>query len=151
MNIRNSVKAVIVHNGYVLLTKNKDDEGYFYLFPGGGQVHGETFYEALKRECLEEIGFEVEMGELLFVREYIGKNHEHSIFDYHVHQVEFYFGCTLSGNGGEPSNPDEHQIGVEWVEINKLLDHRIYPKEITKYITNEVKKEKDPIYLGDVN
>jgi ADP-ribose pyrophosphatase YjhB (NUDIX family) len=61
-----------------LLTKNQDDEGYFYLFPGGGQEHGETIHDALIRECIEEVGEEVEIGELLHVREYIGKNHEHS-------------------------------------------------------------------------
>jgi 8-oxo-dGTP diphosphatase len=49
----------------ILLTKNQDDEGYFYLFPGGGQEHGETIHNALLRECMEEVGEEVEIGELL--------------------------------------------------------------------------------------
>ncbi|YCI79744.1 hypothetical protein M1D47_21395 [Bacillus sp. R1-10] len=39
-------------------------------------------HNALLRECMEEVGEEVEIGELLHIREYIGKNHEHfhSIF-----------------------------------------------------------------------
>lgn len=60
--IRNSVKAIIIMNGEILLTKNQDPEGFFYLFPGGGQEHGETFHEALQRECLEEIGSSVQIG-----------------------------------------------------------------------------------------
>ena len=41
----------------ILLTKNQDDdEGYFYLFPGGCQEHGETIHNALLRECMEEVG-----------------------------------------------------------------------------------------------
>nr|WP_317851925.1 NUDIX domain-containing protein [Planococcus sp. 4-30] len=56
MFIRNSAKAVILKDSKVLLTKNVDDEGFFYLFPGGGQDHGETLPETVKRECLEEIG-----------------------------------------------------------------------------------------------
>jgi 8-oxo-dGTP diphosphatase len=76
MNIRNFVKALIVQEGKLLVTKNNDEEGEFYLCPGGGQEHGETFHETLQRECMEEIGQEVEIGELLFIREYIGKSHE---------------------------------------------------------------------------
>ncbi|MDP9739322.1 UNVERIFIED_ORG: 8-oxo-dGTP pyrophosphatase MutT (NUDIX family) [Bacillus sp. B2I3] len=79
----------------ILLTKNQDDEGYFYLFPGGGQEHGETIHNALLSECMEEVGEEVEIGELLHIREYIGKNHVHSSFDFHVHQVEYYFVSNL--------------------------------------------------------
>lgn len=73
MLIRNSAKAVILKDSKVLLTKNIDDEGFFYLFPGGGQDHIETLPETVKRECLEEIGQQVEVGELLHLREYIGK------------------------------------------------------------------------------
>jgi ADP-ribose pyrophosphatase YjhB (NUDIX family) len=76
-------------------TKNQDDEGYFYLFPGGGQEHGETIHNELLRECIEEVGKEVEIGELLHIREYIGKNHVHSSFDFNVHQVEYYLVCNL--------------------------------------------------------
>ena len=53
--IRNSAKAVIIQNEKILLTKNKDDFGFFYLFPGGGQDHGEELKDAVKRECLEEL------------------------------------------------------------------------------------------------
>jgi 8-oxo-dGTP diphosphatase len=156
MKIRNSAKAIILdHNREVLLlTKNEDEEGYFYLCPGGGQEHGETLHEALKRECIEEAGYDVEIGELLYIREYIGKNHEYSTLDHHVHQVEFYFVCDLKDADNtykEPTNPDSHQVGIEWVDINKLKDYRLYPNEIKKDIVRYFKKEKSPVYLGDVN
>ncbi|WEG19239.1 NUDIX domain-containing protein (plasmid) [Alkalihalophilus pseudofirmus] len=156
MNIRNSAKAIIVNSDRdkVLLTKNKDEEGFFYLCPGGGQEHGETLLEALKRECIEEVGFHIQIGELLHIREYIGKNHEYSTFDYDVHQVENYFVCELKENKInqiEPINPDSHQVGIEWVLVNDLLEYRLYPKEIRKYIVKHFNKEKAPVYLGDVN
>lgn len=37
MQIRNSVKALIIEDDKILLTKNQDIEGNFYLCPGGGQ------------------------------------------------------------------------------------------------------------------
>ncbi|MGG1482846.1 NUDIX domain-containing protein [Peribacillus castrilensis] len=153
MSIRNSAKAIIISGDKILLTKNQDDEGYFYLFPGGGQEHGETIHNALLRECMEEVGEEVEIGELLHIREYIGKNHEHSSFDFHVHQVEYYFVCNLvkEKNDKAPTNPDSHQVGVEWIHINDLLQYRIYPKELRKYIIQHVNHQKSPVYLGDIN
>jgi 8-oxo-dGTP pyrophosphatase MutT (NUDIX family) len=111
MKIRNSAKAIIVNRDMVLLTKNQDKEGYFYLCPGGGQEHGETLHNALKRECIEEVGYYIEIGELLHIREYIGKNHEYSSFDFNVHQVEYYFVCELkdeTNNHIEPISSDSH-------------------------------------------
>ncbi|MEI5909354.1 NUDIX domain-containing protein [Bacillus spongiae] len=154
MNIRNSAKAIIISEESVLLTKNQDDEGYFYLFPGGGQEHGETIHHTLKRECMEEVGKEVEIGELLHVREYIGKNHEHSSFDYIIHQVEYYFVCTLVNElniDKLPTNPDSHQVGIEWIPINELFQYRIYPKELRQYLIKYSNNEKSPVYLGDIN
>jgi 8-oxo-dGTP diphosphatase len=46
MHIRNSAKAIIIQNGKVLLTINLGKDGYFYMFPGGGQEHGETLHQA---------------------------------------------------------------------------------------------------------
>jgi len=152
MLIRNSAKAVILKNSKVLLTKNIDDEGFFYLFPGGGQDHGETLFETVKRECLEEIGQQVEVGELLHLREYIGKNHEHVEFDRHVHQIETYFVCQLkSEQATKPTDPDSHQVGIEWVAVNHLLEYRIYPKDLRKYIQEFDAGKRNKVYLGDIN
>jgi 8-oxo-dGTP diphosphatase len=154
MKIRNSAKAIIINDDKVLLTKNQDHEGYFYLFPGGGQEHGETIHDALIRECMEEIGREVKVGELLHVREYIGKNHEHSSFDFDIHQVEYYFTCHIVNavaNPTTPTNPDSHQVGIEWIHINDLLEYRIYPKELRKHIIKHTNNETSPVYLGDIN
>lgn len=51
--IRNSAKAIIIEDGKILFTKNKTENGLFYLLPGGGQEHDETLVEALKREWLD--------------------------------------------------------------------------------------------------
>ncbi|WP_034759531.1 NUDIX domain-containing protein [Rossellomorea vietnamensis] len=150
MPIRNSAKAIIIKDNKLLLTKNKDEDSIFYLFPGGGQEHGETLHETLKRECLEEIGCEVSVGELIHVREYIGKNHEHAAFDSALHQMEFYFTCTLIhewNNDQTPSNPDSHQVGVEWIDLSKLKEYRYYPREIESYLVNKSPR----VYLGDIN
>lgn len=154
MSIRNSAKAIIIEDSKVLLTKNVDEEGHFYLFPGGGQDHGEVLSDTVKRECIEEIGENVEVKDLLHIREYIGKNHEHAYFDSHVHQIEYYFVCRIrtEQNGSSvPSNPDSHQVGIEWVPIQDLMNFRIYPKGIRTYIQEYENKKRNTVYLGDIN
>lgn len=149
--IRNSAKAVIIHNEHVLLTKNEDDRGSFYLFPGGGQEHGESLHEAVRRECIEEIGQEVIVNDLLYVREYIGKNHQFAEWDSDVHQVEFYFSCELKEQAADIANginPDEMQIGVEWVKFSDLEHIRVYPQILAPIL---IGKLRSGAYLGDVN
>ena len=154
MGVRNSAKAVIVQEGKLLAIKKQDKEGFYYVLPGGGQEHGENLHEALKRECVEEINVEVEIGELMFIREYIGKNHEHAAFDSDVHQMEFMFlgemkaGHTDVGNG---TVPDDGQIGVEWIPLTDLLDYRLYPQTMREYVIDYFLGKKRPTYLGDIN
>jgi len=154
MNIRNSAKAVILKDAKLLLTKNRDQEGLFYIFPGGGQDHGEALTDTVKRECLEEAGAKVEVGQLLHIREYIGKNHEHTAFDSGVHQIEYYFLCELLQGTNEfavPTNPDSHQLGIEWVAVEDLPTYRIYPKAIVPFIQGLAEDKTGAVYLGDVN
>lgn len=149
--IRNSAKAIIIQQGKMLLTKNKDNDGFFYLFPGGGQEHGEVLKETLKRECIEELGVQVEVQDLVYVREYIGKNHEFVAWDHDVHQVEFYFVCSLAQEAPaqmDGTQPDQDQIGVEWVDIRQLDHIRLYPKALGHHLVNS---EMNVRYLGDVN
>ena len=148
--IRNSAKAIIVDSNKLLLTKNKDEQGFFYLFPGGGQEKGEELKATVIRECIEEIGCNVVVGDLVYLREYIGKNHEFADWDFDVHQVEFYFECRINDHGEtfKGLNPDSYQVDVEWVEFNRLQEIRVYPRKLVEQIMN---KQDRPIYIGDAN
>ncbi|TVX95328.1 NUDIX domain-containing protein [Cohnella terricola] len=148
--IRNSAKALIIQDGRVLLTKNKDNDGFFYLFPGGGQEKGEELKDAVVRECIEEIGCRVNVQDLVFVREYIGKNHQFAEWDHDYHQVEFYFECMIEPGEavGKGTNPDNAQVDVEWIEISKLSDIRIYPAALIEKLAQGSYK---PCYIGDTN
>ena len=154
MNIRNSAKAVIVRENKLLVIKKEDKDGFYYILPGGGQEHGENLHQALKRECIEEIGEDVEIGDMIFLREYIGKNHEHSEFDHKVHQTEYMFLCRLKNNDNVVGNgtiPDDGQIGVEWLPLSNLLEHRLYPQKLRTHFINYFNGDKHTTYLGDIN
>ena len=89
--IRVAAKAVVIDGEEILLTRNlhpNDPDGEFYLLPGGGQHYGESLSECIRREVLEETGYDVSVGEVVFVRDYIGANHEFAAYEPDVHQVE---------------------------------------------------------------
>jgi 8-oxo-dGTP diphosphatase len=149
--LRTSVKAIIIRQGRILLAKYVDKVGDWYCLPGGGQLHGEPLPEALRRECLEEIGLQVRVGRLVFVRDYIAKNHEFAETDSYLHQVELMFECEVEGEY-EPAigaTPDVGQEGAAWLELMKLKDYRVYPKVLPDLLSEGV--PSGVVYLGDVN
>ncbi len=150
-SIRLSIKGIIIKDKQILLTYNRYKGEEFYLLPGGGQKHGEPIDEALKRECLEEIGYNVTLDELIFIRDYIGKNHQFSVEDAEIHQVELMFTCILgSGNLKSAKMHDDYQIDARWVPLNSLKDINIHPKVLKEVIHSNGSFEQQT-YLGDTN
>jgi 8-oxo-dGTP diphosphatase len=147
--VRTSTKAVIIKDDALLVILGCSEAGdeYYYL-PGGGQEKFETLEQALKRECIEEIDAKVIVGNLLFVRDYIARNHEFAAFDPNFHQVDFFFECTLEPdqipkNG---ASPDSTQLGVCWLPLRELETANLYPKKLKTALFT-----RDRVYLGDVN
>lgn len=153
--LRNSVKAVIIREGQLLVTVNRDAWGEFLLLPGGGQRFGETMIEALKRECQEEIGCDIVVKELLGIREYIGAHHEFAAIDAELHQIEIMFLCELAP-GCEPQagkltdkEKSWEQTGIAWLPLFRLRDYRIYPSVLAEWL--QAWPHIPPRYWGDVN
>lgn len=152
---RNSVKAVIIHEGAVLLTVNRDQWGEFLLLPGGGQRFGEDMVEALHRECREELGCEVLVGDLIGARDYIGAHHEFAEYDADFHQVEMFFrvdlapGCEARLGPLADDEGDWAQTGIAWVPLADLPGRRIYPAALREWLPSLPEPQKR--YLGDVN
>jgi ADP-ribose pyrophosphatase YjhB (NUDIX family) len=149
--IRVAVKALVVEDDRLLVTVNGGHDETFYLCPGGGQHHGEDAHQALRRECLEEVGCAVVVGELAFVRDYIGAEHEFAEHDGWVHQQELYFFCALVP-GEEPrmgTLADTFQTGVTWLALEGLSEEPLWPKALTGWLAT--RPAERPRYLGSVN
>ncbi|WP_455381317.1 NUDIX domain-containing protein [Salinispira pacifica] len=166
--IRNSAKALILDGDRFLAVRKQSGDRHYYVLPGGGQEREETLAETLRRECLEEINAEVRVKELLFVREYIGKNHEFAQFDSDLHQVEFIFRCEVADADSVCTgvHPDARQVGVQWFPVDGAEATKLYPKVLRRQIGTLRPTEADngaarpdgsaapdlpPVYLGDVN
>lgn len=154
MKIRSSVQAVIIRENQILTIKKYDYNKFMNILPGGGQEPGETLKEAVVRECLEETGLKVQAGELLFVSEYIGKNHEHAEWDSNVHVVVHLFECLYPDDDssfGKGTEFDPDQLGFEWLPLENLQNTNLYPKAIIPFLTEYgLRNRKSVTYVGDM-
>jgi len=143
-HIRNSAKALIIRDGKVLASKMDWDGDIFYILPGGGQDVGELLTEAVKRECAEELGVEVEPKSLVFVIE--GERGEA------FHKIDVVFLCEyVKEIEGAEIKPDENQVGIEWLGISNLMDAPLYPKKLRSAIMGFHNNEPVEVYLGNEN
>lgn len=151
--VRVAARAVIVRGGELLVVILRDDSGPFYILPGGGQKHGETLSDTVRRECLEELGIAVRPGKMLYMREYIGKNHAFKARHKAFHQVEVVFECEIENadNIGHGFEEDKRQVGYTWIPLSRLRDARLFPSVFKTFLREDDTLEIPFGYLGDVN
>lgn len=151
--IRVAARAVIVRDGALLVVTLRDASGSFYILPGGGQKHGETLENTVRRECAEELGIRVKPGKMLYLREYIGKNHDFKARHKAFHQVEVVFRCEIENdeNLGHGSEEDKRQVGFSWIPLTQLRDARFFPSVFKNFLRDDGSLDVPFGYLGDIN
>jgi len=85
--VRNSAKALVIRDGKMAAIRIRDAGEEWYIMPGGGMEPEETLPEAVRREVMEELGLEVECGDLLFVIE--------GVHGEAFHRVDLVFECRV--------------------------------------------------------
>lgn len=153
IKLRNTAKAIIVQDNRILFVKyiSKRTGIVYYVLPGGGQEGGETFVDTLKRECLEELAAEIDVGEIALIAEYIGKNHKFADLHSELHRIECMFFCTLKSSIdlSKATNTDTDQIGFEWLGYEEISKKTVYP-EVLKKVFDQQGNIITPLYLGDI-
>ena len=147
-NIRNAVRALIIRDHHILLLrKGGDIRGERYALPGGAQDAGETLHQALYRECMEEIGAEVEILDLIHVADY--HRQRSGLPATTRHQIEFLFACAVADSyvPHSGSHPDSHQLEVIWASLDELMEMPLLPKSIAAWIVNP-DKLSSRVYMG---
>ncbi|MCX6918233.1 MAG: NUDIX domain-containing protein [Verrucomicrobia bacterium] len=150
--VRTAARAVILRGPELLVVRVRTDEGEFLVLPGGGQEHGETLTDTVQREVFEELGLKVVPGRLVYLREYVGKNHGMHRIHGRFHQVEAVFHCAcgdFSPIGGGLTT-DRRQIGFEWIPLEKLADYPLSPQGLGAIIAQSL-QDGSARYLGDVH
>jgi ADP-ribose pyrophosphatase YjhB (NUDIX family) len=148
--IRNAVRAVIVRDGAILMQEKwAQAKGTWYTLPGGGQDVKETLESALVRECEEEIGVRIEVGELLSVADFFKQRD--TAYPSVRHLIEIYFACRVPAQYQPISghHPDKHQVDVVWLPFNRLADAPLYPKDLSRLLPQIIGAARAD-YLGEI-
>src|SRR5688572_4730076 len=92
--VREAARAIVTDEDGLIALLHVSNKNYYKL-PGGGMEKGEDRIQALKRECLEEIGCHIEVtGEIGSIVEY------RKIF--HIKQISHCYLARLKGSKGTP-------------------------------------------------
>lgn len=113
-NLREAARAIVLdaeNNVAILHVTNEK----YYKIPSGGIEHNENKIDALKRECLEEIGCEIKVIDEIGV---ITENRKM----FKLNQVSYCYFAKVVGEKGNPEfTEDEIKEGFEllWIPYEK--------------------------------
>ena len=145
---RLSVRAVVIDDGHLLLSRYEDDRGQWHVVPGGGVEHGETIEEAFARETREECGRSLPMGEVMFIREIITDRHDDTNLPQNFHQIEIFVRSSANrADGLQPTEPDTDQIDLIWQPLAELDKILFFPIGLTENFKNQ---DWPTTYVGEM-
>ena len=135
-------RAIILHEGKLLVVKHHNKHEFVAL-PGGHLEWGEDVRECVRREIIEELGIEPEIGRLLFVNTFQdGEN---------IQPIEFFFEVTNGADYINSQNLDRthaHEIeNMFWVNPEDEVNLR--PVEIARYFKEGKILSDEPRYIKD--
>ena len=142
MTRRIAVRGIIIKGNTLLAMKfRQDDDGEseHWGTPGGGLDEGESFHEGLHREMIEETGIAPEIGELLFIQQYISElnGKEQLEFFYHIKNTDDYAAVDL----GATSHGLLEMTRVEFVDPKVELVKPLFLRDIN--LAEHVERSKN--------
>ncbi len=113
---RTAIRAVVYDSreniGILSVEKQK-----YHKLPGGGKEDGESDYETLKRECLEELGCDIEiLGEVGKIIEY------RKMFN--IKQTAICYLAKVVGQKGKPFFTEEetkNEFCIKWLSVEEAI------------------------------
>lgn len=140
-NIIIKVRGIIIHDNKLLIVKHKETN--FMALPGGHLEYGEDVVTCLKRELIEELGVNPEIGRLLYI----------NTFKVNNQFVEFFFEVK---NGEKYLNIDglerthAHELAeILWVSTDTNI--QILPKQFNEDFKNNKIFEGETKFINELN
>lgn len=124
---RPSTYGIIFNENKIVILTNKSNHKLW--FPGGGIEINETLEEGLKREVREETGLEVEVKNLLLVKEnfFYFQAIDDVYKDSAYHAFLFFYLCYPKGDNlnFKPTDLTEESINPKWMKISEIKQEEI--------------------------
>lgn len=133
------IYGLLVNECRQVLVSDECRNGFsFTKFPGGGLEFGEGFKAALKREFLEELNLEVEVGELFYFNDF----YQASAFNPTEQLVSFYY--FVETVNWRSILTDQHVVPLtddgekhRWIPVSEL-DAADFTFPIDKIVANRL-------------
>jgi 8-oxo-dGTP diphosphatase len=131
------VRAIIIDSGRILLINRVKKDQSYWVMPGGQVEPKEDREQAVKRECIEELGSMVRVRTLFAQRTSSEPGTEG--------QQEFFYLCDMvggkvgTGQGPEfqPKTSYKGEYRINWIDLKNLPDIDLKPQEIKDKIIKE--------------
>lgn len=107
----------------MLIAEEKFQNLKFKKFPGGGLEFGEGLADCVKRECMEETGFEVKILDHIYTTDFFQPsafNDQHQLISVYYH-VDF-----IESNIPERIESPEENVKLHWVELEDITEELFY-------------------------
>jgi len=114
------IAALLIKDGLCLIAKRRagDSLGGLWEFPGGKIEVGETPEECLRREIVEELQIDVEVGDFF----------AESIYEYEFGTIQLLvYWVSWHGDLLYPTVHDE----IAWVDRQTILNYEFVPADVT--------------------
>lgn len=122
---RISAYAIILKNGKFLMTQSGNGQ---WVFPGGGVEERETVLEAVVRECLEETGYTITVGnpQPSYVRE---QQFYHTREEAFYHSIQLFYPAELASDMSDTDAITDYDKtrAIDWVDLKFTDLHQIHP------------------------
>lgn len=139
-------RGVLQKDNKILFVEYEDESGKHFALPGGSQETRESLAETVVREFKEETTLDVQVTELLMIREFVLTKSPVKAWENGIHQVEAIFLCNyVDENQDEKIGeiPDYGSLGLKWIDIGDFKNYRIYPTQDLP----EILQKRNPVYI----
>lgn len=150
MAIRNAAKAIVIRDGKILLNRCITEAGeIYYDLPGGGQHQFETMEEAVKREVLEETGYNIKVNRFIALVEeiYDDLKVREEYYDYSHRILHIFLADLTSEQAVNPIETDFHQEESVWLSYEEADKVEFRPIQLSGRISQLIFRNT-PQYLG---
>ena len=149
MKHRIRAAGILVVDNKILLIKHKHANYNYWAPPGGGLEAIDTSTKAtVKREVLEESGLTVEVGSLIFIKEFFEKSKN----IYHVEQyylINAFQGEVSLKNVTKTQNLEHLITDIKWVTKQELQSINVFPEQLKTLLWTKLQEQKiTPVHLG---
>ncbi len=152
--IRVAARGIIIREEKLLVQYYQDRQDLWCTIPGGGIQKGESLEKGLQREIFEELGIDVQVGALRYVRELRGASQKRLFggLSKDFHQLELFF--EILSFKGEPSRglkTDNFATEHGWLSLSKLCEYPFYPPRLRQQLFQDWKEDfpRGAEYLQD--